>query len=302
MITPFAGELAALGTAIFFALGPTCFALAGLRVGSAAVNRLRLLFAFVLLLILHTVLYGQPLPAGAGSERWFWLGLSGVVGLVAGDACLFQAFVLIGPRLSMLVFSLSPVLAAFTAWLFLGESLGAGQILGIAVTLGGVAIVVLGRRNGGSAARAGGSYALGLLLALGGAAGQALGMITAKLGLAGGYPALSGHVIRLGVAAAVLWLLSALQGRVGSTFRAFARDRRALALTAGGAALGPLFGVWLSLVAISLAPVGIATTLMALPPVLLLPIGRYVFGEHIGGRAALGTLVALLGVALLFLL
>ena len=73
-------------------------------------------------------------------------------------------------------------------------------------------------------------------------------------------------------------------------------------LSTAGGALGPLFGVWLSLVAIDLAPIGIATTLMALPPVFLLPIGRFVFGERITAHAIFGTFVALAGVALLFLL
>jgi drug/metabolite transporter (DMT)-like permease len=306
-----AGELAALATALFFALGPTLFTLAGRRVGSVAVNRLRLLLAAFFLLILHSVVAGTPLPQGAGAERWFWLGLSGLIGLVAGDACLFQAFVLIGTRLTMLVFSLSPLIAALVAWLFLGERLAPLQWLGVVVTLLGVAWVVSDRRgNGREAGPAGqppppaaadGSYLRGLLFALGGATGQALGMITAKLGLGGEFPALSAHVIRLGIAALGIWLIAIVQGEARATLRRFREDARALHYTAGGAALGPLFGVWLSLVAIRLAPVGIATTLMALPPVFLLPIGRFVFGETIGARAVLGTLLAVAGVLLLFL-
>ena len=295
------GEIAALSTALFFSAAPTFFTLAGRRVGSVAVNRVRLLVASLLVFALHWTLVGTPLPLGAAGEQWFWLSLSGVIGLVAGDACLFQALLILGARLTMLVFSLTPILAAILARLLFGEILSAGQMLGVLVTLGGVAWVVLSH-DGNGARRDRRRYAIGLLLAVGGSTGQALGMITAKLGLDGELPALSAHLIRLGSATLTIWILAALRGRAAVTWRAMLGDRRALAFTASGAALGPLFGVWLSLVAIGSAPIGIATTLMALPPVFLLPIGRLVFGERITVHAVLGTLVAITGVALLFLL
>ncbi len=295
------GEIAALSTAIFFSVAPTFFTLAGRLVGSVAVNRLRLLIAAILVLGLHTLLIGSPFPAGASAERCFWLSLSGIIGLVAGDACLFQAFVIIGTRLTMLIFSLAPIIAALVARAFLGESLSAGKVLGIAVTLFGIVWVVLAHENGGGKVERK-RFLIGLLLAFGGAVGQALGMITAKKGLGGDFPVLSAHLIRLGAATATIWILTLLRGQAAPTWRAFRRDGRALLFTASGAAVGPLFGVWLSLVAIDLAPVGIATTLMALPPVLLLPISRIVFGERITLHAIVGTFVALIGVALLFLI
>jgi drug/metabolite transporter (DMT)-like permease len=55
------------------------------------------------------------------------------------------------------------------------------------------------------------------------------------------------------------------------------------------------------LIAIQFTEIGVASTLMALPPVFMVPIGHYVFGERIGWPSIAGTLVAILGVALLFL-
>ena len=79
------------------------------------------------------------------------------------------------------------------------------------------------------------------------------------------------------------------------------RERTVVLSTIGGAFTGPFLGVSLSLVALSAAPVGIASTLMALTPVLLLPISRFAFKERITLRATIGTALAVGGVAVLFL-
>ena len=139
------GELAALGTSLCFSFTSTFFTLAGRQVGSVVVNRIRLLLAVGFLMLVHWVLLGQPLPLGVEPERWFWLGLSGIIGLVLGDAFLFQAFVMIGPQPSMLMMSLAPVISAFAAWVFLGETLNGRQLLAVALTVAGVVWVILER-------------------------------------------------------------------------------------------------------------------------------------------------------------
>ena len=139
------GEFAALATSVAFSFASTFLTLAGRRVGSMVLNRTRLVLAIAFLVITHWIVLGMPLPLQDGSDRWLWLGLSGVVGLVIGDIFLFQAFVWIGPRLAMLMMILAPVIAAFHAWLFLGEIITLGQMAGFALTLSGVAWVVMGR-------------------------------------------------------------------------------------------------------------------------------------------------------------
>jgi drug/metabolite transporter (DMT)-like permease len=139
------------------------------------------------------------------------------------------------------------------------------------------------------------------LLAFGGAVGQALGLLLSKQGLEGGFPALSATLIRMLVAAGSIWLLALLRGQASATVNTLQYDRRALALIAGGAFTGPFLGVWNSMVAVQNTSVGIASTLMALSPVMLIPLTRFFFGEPITGRAVTGTLVALAGTALIFL-
>jgi len=126
-------------------------------------------------------------------------------------------------------------------------------------------------------------------------------LILAKKGLGGDFPALSGNFIRMLTALIVMWTFTFIRRQAGPTFQRLASQPQATLTIMGGAFTGPFLGVWMSLVAIQLTQVGIASTLMALPPIFLLPISHYVFKEQITGRAIVGTLVAVMGVALLFL-
>src|SRR5574338_1120652 len=105
----FIGEIAALATAFFFAMTALIFTSTGRSVGSQVTNRVRLLFALLYLILLNILLIHEPLPFSAGSSRWFWLSLSGIIGLSLGDAFLFQSYVSVGPRLGSLLLSLAPV-------------------------------------------------------------------------------------------------------------------------------------------------------------------------------------------------
>ncbi|MCB0204258.1 MAG: DMT family transporter [Anaerolineae bacterium] len=302
---PGIGELAALATAVLWSFTGIQFTFAGRRVGSPAVNRMRLAIAVFYLSLAHLVLNGQWWPLDASRQQWFWLGLSGIVGLAIGDAFLFQAYVTIGPRRAAVIMTTVPVMSTVLAWLWFGEVLSAAELLAMSLTLFGVAWVVSERRNNRSRVSFTGDedrrvYLIGVLLALGGAAGQSLGLLLSKKGLEGGFPPLSATVIRMVVATAAIWLVTLLRGRAPATIQAL-RDRRALVLIAAGAFTGPFLGVWNSMIAVQNAPVGIASTLMSLSPVMLIPLSHYFFGERVTSRAILGTLIALTGTALIFL-
>lgn len=111
---------------------------AGRTVGAAIVNRIRLLLTARLLKLIHFVTSGHFLPLSVKPEHWFWLGFSGIVGLVLGDAVLFQAFIWIGPHVSMLMMSLAQVFATILLWFFLKETLRIWQIIEILLTMGGI--------------------------------------------------------------------------------------------------------------------------------------------------------------------
>lgn len=294
------GELAALATAVFWTFTSIFFSTASNRLGSVVVNRIRLAFAVLYLLLTHLILQGQLLPLQAGAQRWMWLGLSGIVGLVIGDACLLQTYVFVGTRLGTLFMALAPVISTLLAWVFLGETLSALEVAGILVTVAGVVVVVLDRsstKDQHDRKR----FALGVLTGLGAAAGQAVGLILAKKGLEGGFPSISGVMIRMTVASLTIWLLAVLSRQTTQTIRIALSDRKMLAYIALGATFGPFLGVWLSLVSVQATYVGIASTLMALTPILVLPILKWWFKEYISPRAVVGTVIALAGVAMLFM-
>ena len=197
------GELAALATSVTLTFASTFLTLSARQLGSVVLNRFRSVVAIGLLGITHWVLYGIPFPIHSEPERWLWLGLSGIVGYVIGDLSLYKAFIWIGTRLSMLVMSLVPVIAAFLAWVFLGETISLLQMGGMALTLSGVAWVVLDR--GPSKAKRDKDYRRGILYALGGAMGQAGGMVLSKKGLGGDFSPIAANLIRLTIGAGLLW-------------------------------------------------------------------------------------------------
>lgn len=292
---PYLGESAALLTSVCWSLNSVCFTLGGRRVGSASVNLGRLLMAWVLLVLLHLALYGSVFPWQAGGPRLGWLGLSGLIGFALGDAVLFEAFLLIGPRLAMLLMTLSPLFSAILAWLFLHQALSLARIGAMAVTLLGIAWVVGGDGDSGTHPHLG----RGILLGMGGALGQSVGLLCSKFGLAGDYSPVSANLIRASGGVLALLLYFGFTRTLGSTLAAL-KDGRATSFIALGAVTGPVLGVVLSLVAIAKAPMGVAATLMSLSPVLLLPVAHVAFKERVGGHAILGTLLALAGAAALF--
>lgn len=311
MFLQYIGEIAAIGTSIAFAFGSTLFTLSGRIIGSKLVNRTRLVMALIAVMLIHWIWLGKALPTDAGFQPWFWLGISGFIGLALGDGLLFQAFVMIGPRLSMLVFSLSPVLGAILAWLFLGENLSAQDILGIFITVGGIILVVTERtkkptdedteeKPKNAIDENPRNYIYGILFALGGALGQAGGQVLAKIGLANDFPTFSALLIRIIVATTVIWALTIAQKEVMSSYHNLKANPRTIGMLVFATILGPILGVWLSLVAIQNSPIGIATTLSSLTPIFLIPIAYFVFGDKVTKQAIIGTLIAVGGSTLLF--
>jgi drug/metabolite transporter (DMT)-like permease len=296
----FAGEIFALGTSLLFSIGATFFTLSSRQLGSAVVNRGRLLAATIALITGHLLIYGVLFPA-ATADQFLWLAASGIIGLTLGDAALFQAFVQIGPRLTMLVFSTAPIWAALVGWAWHGEVMSAQQLVGVAITLAGV-LWVVSESQGGKVKIDRKLYLSGLFFAFLGALGQAGGLITAKEGLTGDLAILSGQVIRMSVATLGIWILALIGGQVRTTARAWRENPRAAGLMLLGTTFGPVLGVWCSLAAVRYTPeIGVASTLQSLPPIFLIPIGFFFLKEKVSFRAIAGTVMALAGVAILFI-
>jgi drug/metabolite transporter (DMT)-like permease len=142
---------------------------------------------------------------------------------------------------------------------------------------------------------------IGLLFAVGGASGQAGGLILSKIGLAGDFPAFSGTWIRILAAVITVWIVTIARGGLTVSLQTLRSHPRAVRFVSIGAFIGPVVAVWLSLVAVQQSPVGIASALTSLAPIFLLPISYFVFGEKITPRAVIGTMVVIAATAVLFL-
>lgn len=295
----FIGQIAGLATSVFFSLTALIFTKTGRMIGSQATNRLRLVFALAYLVILNIALFREPLPFSADSSRWIWLSLSGVIGLSLGDAFLFQALVSVGARLGTLLLSLAPIFGSIIAWTFFGEVLTPLQILGIVLALTGIGWVVMSHEEPENTPQ--GHTRRGVIFGVLAGLGQAIGLVLSKQGMIGDFSPFQANAIRMLAATIFIWTWTIMEGKAGATIKAVREQPKVLRLLALGALVGPLLGVSSSLLAVQHAEVGVASTLMAFPPVILLPVSHFVFKEKVGWQAVAGTLLAIGGVAVLFL-
>jgi drug/metabolite transporter (DMT)-like permease len=310
------GEAAALATAISWSFTAILFTSSSRRLGTPLVNLARLVLAAAALgaLVLATGA-ASPLPTGQA----VCLALSGVCGLSLGDAAYFRSLEHLGPRRASLLMTVSPVFTAILMVPLLDEGLGLPGIVGMAVTIGGIAWVQ-GERTGNGEPHP--HAARGVFLGVLGAVGQATGYVLAKAGL-GAAPAgsalaswagleaadgaatagapiapLYGTFLRMAAATAFVVAGAAIVGRPRN-FDDLLRDRRATLAMLGGTLLGPVIGVWMSLYALGHANTAVASTILATSPIFIIPLVHWLHGERTSWRAWTGTAVALAGVALL---
>ncbi|MGQ1891885.1 DMT family transporter [Thermophagus sp. OGC60D27] len=291
------GELSALVTAICWTATSMAFESAGKKVGSLSVNLIRLIMALFFLGTYTFFTKGHFWPVGASHHAWFWLSMSGLIGFVVGDLMLFQAFVVVGARVSMLIMSLTPPLTALFGFLILRERMNLVSMTGMIVTISGIVLVVLNRPANGK--RLHFNYpAKGLLLAFGGASGQALGLVLSKLGM-GDLDAFMSTQIRIIAGIAGFTLMFFILHKWTNVWMAL-NNLSAMKRISVGAFFGPFLGVSFSLLAVKYTSTGIASTLMALTPVMILLPARYIFKEKITSKEVIGAFVAVAGVVVFF--
>lgn len=296
------GEIAALLTAVCWTGTSLAFEQVGKRIGAMAVNLLRLAIAFILFSIAFLI-FGRPaFPTDATMHQWIWLGLSAIVGFVIGDLLLLNAFISVGARVSMLVMSLSPPLAAIIGWMVLGEQMTLLKISAMIITMIGVAIVIL-QKNSNSGTKSNKfnlSYSkIGLLFAFGGAAGQAIGLVLSKYGMED-YNAFAASQIRVFVGFIGFAMVHAFIKNKSNIRRAFT-DKIALRGLLIGTVFGPFLGVSLSLLSVQNTETGVASTIMSIVPVMIIPAAIIIYKEKVSLKEILGATIAVAGVAILFI-
>ncbi len=322
------GELAALSTAALWAVSCQIHAILSRRLGAHTLILLRLPICIVMFGAWWgaSVLFfgGGVMVPGAGSSPGLTgltgltgaggpstvalisLALSGVFGVALCDLLFYSGVVLVGARVALLVQSLSTVITAVLGYLFLGEAIGPMGIAGILIATGGVAWVV---GDGGTVPE--GAVPLsravrlrGVGLAFASALALSGGMVLSKQGLSEGVDPLFAALLRMVVAMGVFWPTAMLTGRLRPALgvvRGSSQDRRNFRLLLVASLIGPVVGVWLSLVAIGATKTGIAATLIGLEPIFIIPVAALVERRWPTPRAIAGAGIAFVGTALLCL-
>jgi len=308
-ISQLVGGIAALGAALCFAVSATVWGLVGARVPALGLIVLRTTCAAVFFLAFMWISTGSPWPAVAG-EALLLLALSGLISMGLGDLMFFKGMVRIGPRLSMVIFAGTPILAAFIAWVGAGESLEARSLAGIAIIVGGIAWVVSEPRGRDQWTTDPREFRLGVLLSIGSCATVALAYTLTRAAVTGGEPWFGGGVprepagsveaslVRLVTTSALACALIPFTGAMRPTMAAVV-DAKLMRLILLGTVAGLIVGLWLSMVALARVPSGVAAALMGCTPIFMIPLAHFAFGERHSARALLGTGVTVAGVFVL---
>jgi drug/metabolite transporter (DMT)-like permease len=288
-----------LMTAIFWTIMAVFFETAGKRVGSLAVNFIRLVTGFIMLSIFVYFRRGYLLPTDATLHNWTWLGISGLVGFFFADLFLFQAYVEIGTRITMLILASGPPITAILGYLVLGERLSLAGIVGMLITVGGIAIVILSKDSDDKKFKV--NHPLkGIIFSLLGAIGNSVGMIFTKIGI-GDYSPFAATQIRIITGFIGFLILFACTNRWDDLKKAVL-DKKAITFIALGSIFGPFLGVSFQLMSLQYTTAGISSTITSIMPVTILPFSVLIFKEKLTIKEVLGALISVIGIAILFLI
>lgn len=292
------------------------------RLGVHVVNVFRMVLSMLMIALLLYCVTGSALPLHADAQTWMWLLLSGAVGYVFGDYCLFNAYAVIGSRFAQLFMTIAPATAAMAGWLLLGETLSPPALAGMIVTTLGIGISILGRRpregNGKKKIHLN-LPTSGVLFGIGAGIGQGLGLVLSAVGLKH-YDAsiralsLSADTIEAlrdtlpfastmirAMAGLVGFVLILLLSRTRRSLMNSVVDGRGMTMLLCAVFFGPFFGVSLSLMATQYTATGIAMTLMSLSPILILWPAYVLFGQQVTRKEILGAVISVVGVSLFFI-
>lgn len=306
------GEIISLAVAVSWTVTALFAEVASKRIGSLQFNVVRMFLSIVMLGLTLWCFTGSPVPLYANSDAWLWLSLSGFVGYLLGDYCLFNSYILIGSRFGQLFMTLAPIAAAFSAWAILGERMSLQAVVGMLVTISGIGLSVLNK--GGGKHRLSLKLPLkGVLFGIGAGIGQGVGLVLSKVGMnhyEQSIPAGEELVAELVPFASTM--IRAITGFIGfflvmifqkklTTMSVALRNRKGMNAAVWATFAGPFIGVSLSLMAVQYTEAGIASTLMALTPIFILWPSSFFFGQKVTTKEIAGAVISVVGVSLFFL-
>ena len=320
------GEVIALVVAMSWTATALFAEVGSKRMGSLPFNSIRMILSLVMLALTLWLTMGAPYPRFANGQTWLWLLLSGIVGYTIGDYCLMQGYIIIGSRIGQLFMTLSAPTAALFGWMLLGEQMKPLALIGMVVTLTGIAISILAKPDDGHLKT--NLPVRGIIYAALAGICQGIGLVLSKVGLEHYDLALTLHgldrssvpeaaILPLPLDISIPFASTMIRGLIGlagfllllflfhrdgaALLRRAASDRRAMWAATLSMLFGPFLGVSLSLLATQYTSTGVAQTLFALTPVLIILPSALLFHQKITARDVLGAVVSVLGVSLFFI-
>ena len=305
------GEAISLAVAVSWTVTALFAEVGSKRLGSLQMNVIRMILSLVMLGATLWWFTGSPFPLYADGKTWLWLSMSGFVGYLLGDYCLFNSYIWIGSRFGQLFMTLAPPTAALFGWMLLGETLAWNALLGMLVTLTGIGISVL---NKGESQKLSLKLPLkGVLYGIGAGVGQGIGLVLSKVGMnfyEGAIPV--GEELVTDLVPFASTFIRAVTGAIGflcvmgfqrqfHTLATSMRDRKGMNAALWATITGPFIGVSLSLMAVQYTEAGIASTLMALTPVLIIWPAHLFFGQQVTFKEVIGACISVIGVSLFFI-
>lgn len=325
----FLGELIALGVAVSWTFTALFAEVGSKRMGSLPFNTIRMTLSLLFLMATLWLTMGSPYPRYADGSTWLWLLLSGIVGYVIGDYCLMQGYIHIGSRFGQLFMTLSAPTAAITGRIFLGESMRPQAIAGMLITIGGIAMSILSKSDGTNHHSV--RFNLppkGIFYAAMAGVCQGFGLVLSKIGL-GHYDTSiaaagiannvvpNGAIIPLPIGISMSFAATLIRAYIGLAgfFLALVlfnkdglqqlnhaiHDRKAMWCVLGSTIFGPFIGVSASLLATLYTSAGIAQTIFALTPILIIAPAAILFHQRVTVREVIGAVVSVCGVCLFFI-
>lgn len=294
------GESAALVTAVVWALSSQFHASATRLLGVPGVTLLRVPYNIFLLLIAFALLRPASL---FNAQIFMYLAVSAFFGVALCDTSFYKAVHIIGPRLGCLVQSLSACTTALLGYLVLGESIGAVGAVGIGIAIFGVFFVLADGGNltvthQGALDRR--SLLQGAALAFFSAIMLSLSMIFLKQALLLGVSPLMAGIVRLSIGGLILAAFYGSRGWLKNIWSTFTGTPASWKFMLIGGFFGTM-GVWMSGVAMNFTEAGVAATIIALEPVMIIPVSAVYERKIPSLRAVFGTLIAFAGVAVLIM-
>lgn len=295
------GELAAIGTAVSWGISNQVQSVVARMMGSTGVTLLRMPYQIAFLAFLCFIMQAD---ISFSSQNFLLLIVSGVLGICCCDYALYRSITIIGPAMAVLLLSMSAGFTALFGWIFLSEIMPFQAVAGIVTTLLGIGWVVTEHSAStllpGQEVPEGKVLLLGVALAASAAVCLAASFIFLKLAMQNSVDPLWASFVRLCGGAAVLWAVGLVRGwipAVGSGLRRYPRIYWMLFFSCGCGSLG----MWFSSLAMNMAPVGIAATLIGLQPIMVTIIGALWYRRAPSLRTVSGIVIAFCGTALVCL-